>query len=348
MMLDQLARMSVNGSSEGRRELLNAVTDLFLVDSMPSDAAIEHYSEIADHSLEAMESTDRAAYAERVAAEPTLPNPVAKRLAGDSEYAVAHLVLKLSPVLTDGDLAAIAVTHPQSHLMAIAQRVSLSESVTDILVDRGNQKVLRTVSGNDGASFSDDGMEKLIKRGGEDIRVATNLANRSDRLPASQAKRVLQIAAQLSTGNSGPDYQTEIISGEAPKRVVREAREKRLEVRLLIADLKDGKRAVDDVVQSLVREDRAFDLAQILSTVSDIPNSQILRALLQKEPSGIAVACRSVGLGPDAFRSILELRASRLDLPTSKIDGEVESYNQLPTEMSERAVRFLKMRSAVA
>jgi hypothetical protein len=128
---------------------------------------------------------------------------------------------------------------------------------------------------------------------------------------------------------------------------VREAREKRLEVRLLIADLKDGKRALDDIVKSLVREDRAFDLAQILSTVSDIPNSQILRALLQKEPSGIAVACRAVGLSADAFRSILELRASRLDLPASKVDGEVESYNQLPAEMSERAMRFLKMRSAV-
>lgn len=346
-MLDRLARMSANGSSEGRRELLNAVTDLFLVDAEPSIAAVEHYTEIADHSLESMESRDRAAFAERVAAEPTLPNPIARRLAGDSEYAVAHLVLKLSPVLSDGDLAAIAVTHSQSHLMAIAQRISLSESVTDILVDRGNQKVLRTVSGNDGASFSDDGLDKLIKRGGEDIQVARNLAGRSDRLPASQAKRVLQIAAQVSAANSAPDYQTEIVSGDAPRNVVREAREKRLEVRLLIADLKDGKRALDDVVKSLVREDRAFDLAQILSTVSDIPNSQILRALLQKESSGIAVACRSVGVGPDAFRLILELRASRLDLPASRIDGEVESYNELPAEMSERAVRFLKLRSAV-
>ena len=347
-MLDQLARLSVNGSSEGRRELLNAVTDLFLVDAEPSEAAVEHYSEIAGHSLDGMESADRAAYAERVAAEPTLPNPVAKRLAGDSEYAVAHLVLKLSPVLTDGDLAAIAVTHSQSHLMAIAQRATLSESVTDILVDRGNQKVLRTVSGNEGANFSDGGFDKLIKRGGEDAQVAANLSKRSERLPASQAKRVLEIASQISAAGSGPDFQTEIISGDAPKHVVREAREKRLEVRLLIADLKEGKRAIDDVVKSLVRQDRAFDLAQVLSTVSDIPNAQILRALLQKEPSGIAVACRAVGLGTDAFRTILELRASRLDLPVSKIDGEVESYVTLPTEMSERAIRFLKMRSAVA
>jgi uncharacterized protein (DUF2336 family) len=347
-MLDRLARMSADASSEGRRELLNAVTDLFLIDSEPSDAAVEHFAEIADRSLTVMSGDDKAVYAERVAAEPTLPNPVARRLASDSEYAVAHLVLKLSPVLTDADLAAIAVTHPQSHLVAIAQRVSLSESVTDILVERGNQKVLRTVSGNDGAHFSDVGLDKLIERGGEDIQVQRNLAGRSEQLPTSQAKRVLQIAAQISMSNGSPEYATETVSGDAPKRVARQAREKRLEVRLLIADLKDGKRELDDIVATLAREDRAFDLAQILSTLSDVQNAHVLRALLQKESSGIAVACRSAGVGREAFRTILELRASRLDLPATQVARDVESYEQLATELSDRAMRFLKMRSKVA
>jgi uncharacterized protein (DUF2336 family) len=347
-MLDRLARMSADASSEGRRELLNAVTDLFLIDAEPSDAAVEHYADIADRSLAAMVGDDRAVYAERVAAAPTLPNPVARRLASDDEYSVAHLVLKLSPVLTDADLAAIAVTHPQSHLVAIAERVSLSESVTDILVERGNQKVLRTVSGNDGAQFSDVGLDKLIERGGEDIQVQKNLAGRSEQLPASQAKRVLQIAAQLSMAGGSPEYATEIISGDVPKRVARQAREKRLEVRLLIADLKGGKRQLDDVLASLAREDRAFDLAQVLSTVSDVQNAHVLRALLQKEPSGIAVACRSAGVGREAFQAILELRSSRLGLPASQVGRDVESYEQLPAALSERAMRFLKMRSNVA
>jgi uncharacterized protein (DUF2336 family) len=347
-MLDRLARMSADASSTGRRELLNAVTDLFLVDDEPSEAAAEHYADIADRSLNVMGTEDRAVYAERVAAEPSLPGPVARRLAGDDEFAVAHLVLKLSPVLTDGDLAAIAVTHPHSHLVAIAQRVSLSESVTDILVERGNQKVLRTVSGNEGAQFSEGGLDKLIERGGEDIQVARNLAGRADKLPGAQAKRVLQIAAQLSMNNSAPEYATEVISGEIPKRVARQAREKRLEVRLLIADLKENRRELDDIVTSLVREDRAFDLAQVLSAVSDIPNAQLLRALLQKEASGIAVACRSAGVGVEAFRSILELRGSRLDLSPSSLERDAASYAQLPAELSDRAVRFLKMRSAVA
>lgn len=66
-------------------------------------------------------------------------------------------MLKLSPVLTDTDLAAIAVSQSQRHLMAIAERARLSESVTDILVERGDRGVLHAVSANDGASLSDKG-----------------------------------------------------------------------------------------------------------------------------------------------------------------------------------------------
>lgn len=76
----------------------------------------------------------------------------------------ARLVLSLS-VLTDTDLAAIAVSQSQQHLVAIAERARLSESVTDILVERGDQKILHTVSANEGANFSDRGFDRLLERG---------------------------------------------------------------------------------------------------------------------------------------------------------------------------------------
>jgi hypothetical protein len=345
-MLDELARLSADATSEGRRRLLNAVTDLFLHDSEPSEEAQGHFSDIATRSLEKMDTPDRKDYADRVAAEPGLPRKVATTLASDPDAEVAKLVLKLSPVLTDADLAAIAVTHSQQHLLAIAERATLSENVTDILVDRGDRQVLRTVSGNEGAAFSDQGFDKLVQRGGADATVRRNLDSRRASLPVAQARRVMQIAAQVAarTDHSHP---VELISGEAPKRVVREARERRLELKLLIADLKDGRRTIDDVVSILSRDDRAFDLAQIISTFSEIPNAQALRALLQPESSGIAVACRALGVGPDAFRSVLALRAKRLDLPEARIDTEVAQYAALPAEMSERAMRFLKVRAKV-
>jgi hypothetical protein len=345
-MLDELARLSSDATSEGRRRLLNAVTDLFLHDTEPSEEAQEHFSDIATRSLDKLGTPDRKDYAERVAAEPGLPRKVATTLASDPEADVAKLVLKLSPVLTDADLAAIAVTHSQAHLVAIAERATLSENVTDILVDRGDRQVLRTVSGNEGAAFSQSGFDKLVQRGGDDAAVRRNLQTRRDSLPVAQARRVMQIAAQAAA-RSESGHQVELISGEAPKRVVRQARERRLELKLLVADLKDGRRTIDDVVTILARDDRAFDLAQVISTFSEIPNAQALRAMLQPESTGVAVACRALGVGNEAFRTVLELRAARLGLPVAKIDEEVASYAALPAETSERAMRFLKMRGKV-
>ncbi|TVR08125.1 MAG: DUF2336 domain-containing protein [Salinarimonadaceae bacterium] len=347
-MLERLSEISADRSSEGRRELLNAVTDLFLVDNPQSEKATDHYAEIANRSLDVMNDAHRADYAGRVAAEATLPNAVAKRLATDESAEVAQLVLRLSPVLTDADLAAIAASHSQEHLAAIAERVSLSETVTDILVERGDKQVLRTVSGNDGAAFSDDGLDTLIKRGGSDHEVTDNLSRRADSLPAEHARRVLQIAAQMSVSGGGPDHVTEKISGDQPASLARMARERRLEIRLLIADLKEGKRQLDDVIVTLAQDDRAFDIAQVLSTFSDIPNTQALRALLQKDASGVAVACRAIGIGPAAFGSVLELRASRLGLTPKQVRRDLAEYENMAVEISERALRFLKFRNKVA
>ena len=173
------------------------------------------------------------------------------------------------------------------------------------------------MSGNEGAAFSESGFDKLVERGRGDAAVRRNLQTRRDSLPVSQARRVMQIAAQAAsrTDHANP---VEIISGEEPKRVVRQARERRLELKLLIADLKDGRRTIDDVVTILSRDDRAFDLAQVISTFSEIPNAQALRAMLQPESTGIAVACRALGVDKDAYRAVLELRAKRLGLPEAK------------------------------
>lgn len=336
-MLDQLKDLSRDPSPEARRKLLHSITDLFLIEADPADAVKDHYAQIADRSLAGMEGADRAVYAQRVAAAPTLPQTVARKLASDDDVAVASVVLKLSPVLTDADLAAIAVTHSQQHLVAIAQRATLSETVTEVLVERGDGQVLRTVSGNEGAQFSGQGMSRLIERGAADPEVSRNLVSRAERLPPEQAQRVLQIAAAAGEGGAVG----------APHGMARQARERRLEVRILIADLKDKRRTLDDVIVMLSGQDRAFDLAQVLSHASSIPNAQILKALLQPDASGIAVACRSLAVSGAAFRAVLSLRAARLNQTPRQLERDATAYDELEGDVSDRAMRFLKVRSTV-
>ncbi|WP_199092010.1 DUF2336 domain-containing protein [Bosea sp. ASV33] len=340
-MLRNLTRMPAEMSSDSRRQLLHAVTDLFLLDHEPTEAVKEHYGEIAAGSLGHLGDEDRKGYADRVAAMPTLPHNVALTLGGDGNAEVARLVLSLSPVLTDTDLAAIAVSQSQQHLVAIAERARLSESVTDILVERGDQKVLHTVSANEGAAFSDRGFDRLLERGERDAAITDALARRSDLAP-NRAQRVLRIVEQFSDGSSAAP------ATEASVSLARQARQQRLEVKLLLSDLAAKVREVDDVLVMLADEDRAYHLSQVLSEIAGISIEQALRVLMQRDSSGIAVACRSLGIGSTAFRAILQLRARRLYFSSRDVDDDVDAYEKLDLATAERTLRFLKLRTKIA
>lgn len=341
-MLISLTRMPAELSSDSRRQLLNAVTDLFLLDDAPNEVSQAHFGDIAMRSLPHLETDARREYADRVAATPTLPRDVAVTLASDADSDVARLVLKLSPVLTDTDLAAIAVSQSQRHLMAIAERVRLSESVTDILVERGDREVLHTVSANEGASLSEKGFDRLIERGGNDSQISLALSIRSDLTP-NRAERVMRIVEQLSDDGalwSKPSTQAVTLA--------RQARQQRLEVKLLLADLTTGTRPLDEVVTMLAEEDRAFHLALVFAQVASLSTEQALRVLMQRDASGIAVACRALGLGTDAFEAILTLRSRRLIFAKDRVKDDLKSYAALDPAMAERTMRFLKLKTRLA
>lgn len=331
-MLQSLSRMPSDMSSDSRRQLLNAVTDLFLLDEEPSDAAKEHYGEIALHSLGHLGSKDRKHYADNVAAVPSLPHQVAVTLASDADAEVARLVLRLSPVLNDSDLAAIAVSQTQAHMLAIAERTRLSSGLTDILVERGNSAVLQTVSGNEGAEFSETGFDRLVERGRGDTAIGEALARRSDLTP-ERAKRVLRIVDEINGDTTN---------------LARQARQQRRELRLLIADLQAGERKLDDVAAMLADEDRAVHLAQLMASFADISNEQALRVVLQREVTGAAVLCRLLDLSPATYKSVLELRGRRLYFTTQDLSDDIDAYKQLDKATAERTMRFLRLKTKVS
>ncbi|WP_186420747.1 DUF2336 domain-containing protein [Bosea sp. CS1GBMeth4] len=334
-MLHSLSRMPAEMSSESRRKLLNAVTDLFLLDVDPSEAAKDHYGEIALRSLPHLATEERRHYADSVAEVETLPRQVAVSLANDGDSEVARLVLRLSPVLTDTDLAAIAVSQTQQHLAAIAERARLSEGVTDILVERGDTTVLRTVSGNEGAQFSDHGFDRLLQRGGDDAVVGEALARRSDLSP-QRVERVLRIVEQIADQSE---------RGAEAETLARQARQQRLEVKLLLADLRTRTRTLDDVVTMLAEEDRAFHLAQVIAASAEVTNEQALRVLMQRDVSGIAVLARTLELGKDTFHAVLQLRGRRLYFKAKDIEDDLRDYVQLDMATAERTMRFLRLKT---
>ncbi|HEV7259381.1 MAG TPA: DUF2336 domain-containing protein [Bosea sp. (in: a-proteobacteria)] len=340
-MLHSLFKLAAETSSDARRRLLHAVTDLFFYDPEPTGMSKHHYGEIALRALPHLDAEARQGYADEVAAEPNLPRSVANALAGDPESEVARLVLRLSPVLTDRDLAAIALNQSQDHLAAIAERVRLSESITDILVERGDNGVLKTVGANEGAEFSEEGFDRLLERGRDEPAIPRTVAIRSD-LTDGRAERVMRLLVELGEDDLEPRPQSEAVD------IVRQARQQRLEVSLLLKDLKAKERAIDDVLIMLANEDRAYHLAQVIARSSDIGVEQALRALLRRDVSGIALACRALDVGFPAFAAILGLRSRRLMFANKDHEEDLRRYAQIDQTAAERGMRFIRMKAKVA
>ncbi|MDP3548571.1 MAG: DUF2336 domain-containing protein, partial [Phreatobacter sp.] len=172
-IIEELEDVISHGTSDRRVETLRRVTDLFLRDAdRYTESQIELFDDVIGRLSTAMEKAVRQELAERLAPVMSAPKTVIRSLAQDDEIDVARPILLLSSQLDDKTLAAIARTKSQDHMLAIAGRKSVSETVTDVLVDRGNAHVAFSVASNDGARFSTRGYDALVERSRNDDLLA--------------------------------------------------------------------------------------------------------------------------------------------------------------------------------
>ena len=104
-------------------------------------------------------------------------------------------VLIQSERLDDPTLVENARKKSQEHLLAISRRRSLSEMVTDVLLERGDQQVVLSTAENRGAKFSEAGFEMLVQRSAGDDRLTGCVGSRPD-IPPHLFLKLLAIASE--------------------------------------------------------------------------------------------------------------------------------------------------------
>lgn len=177
--LNELNDAISKGSDEGRARALWHATDL-LIEGHYTEDQIWIFGEVIGKLSEEIERTTRAKLSERLAHSGNAPFSITKLLAADDSIDVAGPVLQFSQRLDLNSLISTARNKSQAHLLAISKRSSLPVAVTDELVVRGDQKVLRSVTANNGARFSDFGFLHMIKRSEGDAILAEQLGLRRE------------------------------------------------------------------------------------------------------------------------------------------------------------------------
>src|SRR3984893_8723991 len=180
-IIDELEDAVQNGSQEKRVETLRQVTNLFLHEGERlNEDQIKVFDDVLCLLIARVETRARAELGKRLAPIDYAPFDTIQHLARDSEIEVAGSVLSHSSRLRTSDLVEIASTRGQDHLFAISSRSNLPEAVTDVIVDRGERKVIRKLANNASARFSEAGYSGIVARAETDDDLTEILGLRID------------------------------------------------------------------------------------------------------------------------------------------------------------------------
>src|ERR1700738_5400815 len=169
----------LRGTPESRMRGLKHTADLLIAGTYSADE-IWTFGEVIGRLADEIEVAARAQLARRLARFDKAPVNIIHKLAFDDSIDVAGPVLQESEGLETYALVANARTKSQPHLLAISKRKSIEETVTDVLVTRGNREVVNSVANNRGAQFSGFGFLHMVKRAEGDSILAEQLGLRKD------------------------------------------------------------------------------------------------------------------------------------------------------------------------
>lgn len=166
-----------------RSTALHQITDLFVGGAdLYSGEQIALFDEVMGRLIKKM---DRARLAELSGALAGIGNAPARVLAGLARHTdptVYGPILERSKALPDTDLIEIADKDriDPSVLAKIAARGELSETITDVLLKRGNAAVRRQVLDNPKAQVSEMGFARVVSAINGDKALATAIAARPE------------------------------------------------------------------------------------------------------------------------------------------------------------------------
>ena len=337
-----------SGSPEKRVNSLREVTTLFLHGGEHlSEDQIKIFDNVLCVLVSRVETRARAELSNSLSKLDYAPLELIQRLARDDHISVAGSVLPHSSRLTETTLVEVASTKGQDHLMALSGRPNLTEAVTDIIVDRGENQVIRKLAGNTTARFSETGYSELMVRAEADDELTELLGMRVD-LPAAQLRELLRRATETVRNRllaSAPrDMRDEI------ERVLKTFADAARSDGLSGRDFTMAEEAVkrmkgmnelnDNAMVWFAEARRYREIAAGLGLLNGVPTAVIAKVLEGPRADLVLIPCRSAGLKWPAVEKILYHRPVKHAIDTGTLKLAEKDYGRLSYDTAQRTLRF--------
>jgi uncharacterized protein (DUF2336 family) len=351
-LIDELISSVAIGGAKHRLHVLQRITDLFVAGSRRySSEQISLFDDVLQQLATEVEGKARAKLAHRLARMDTAPPQLMRVLAFDNAIDVAGPVLANSPLLSDDDLVENAATKSQKHLYAISQRLKLSESVTDVLVKRGNRRVVRTVAGNPGARFSLAGYGKLTARARYDRKLTLTVGQRSD-IPRQYFLKLLEnasasVRAKLEAANPQAAAAIRNAIDEVAITMQHEVRKASHEYAIAARDAKRrfNSHPVTEVNVHAPAQAQEFEKTVVaLAKLGRFPVDMVERALLDEGEDMVLLLARAAGCSWVTTRELLLMFAAKRKILPEDLLKAFERFDRLSPDTAQRVIRFHERR----
>ncbi len=352
-LIDELERALSTGSEPQRIAMLSRITDLFVADAERfSVEQIRLFDDLMTRFVAVIEAEARAKLAGRLATVSNAPTGVIRTLAFDDDIAVARPVLRDSNRIEESDLVANANTKSQQHLLAIAERQALSETITDVLVTRGDAQVAQSVAKNPEARFSFAGFGALVRRSSGDDDLAKLVGARGD-LPRTQMLRLLdeasaKVRAHLLAQNPDSDGVVRNVVAEVDGSLRSELGGSSFNyaaARPEIEALHKAGKLNEAAIGGFAREKRFEEAAVGLSLLCEVNLDVVERALLAPASEVLLILVKIAGFSWPTAKSLLFLKAGEKGMAPHDLDEALASFGRLNVGTARKVLGFYNQRA---
>jgi uncharacterized protein (DUF2336 family) len=354
-LLSQLEEAVKAGTPERRVDMLRRVTDLFLGESQRlTEEQVAVFDDVLIHLTQRIETKALMQLSSCLAPVDNAPVEVVRSLSRHDEIAVAGPVITQSKRLSEQDLIEIAQSKGQGHLLAMSGRSSLQQSVTDVLIERGDMEVRRTLALNAGAQFSEFGFASLVRKSHGDEALTESLGLRLDiplQLLAQLLARATETVRARLIAAAKPESQEKIQQALASIAidVVRHAAGPRdfAAAESLVDTLNRQGKLNEAVLTDFVKQGKYEEMTATLALFCSVKSDVVERILKNVNHESVVVVCKAAKLSWPTARLVLENRFAHHMLSQQELDAAKDAFLELSQEVAQRSMRFMQVQEAV-
>jgi len=318
---------------------------------MYTEEHVALFDDVIGRLSRGIEAKVRAELSNRLAPVANAPLTIIKALGSDDAIEVAAPVLTQSIRLRDDDLVEIINTKGQGHMLAISAREHIGHIVTDVLVERGDRQVMRTIARNAGARFSDAGFGVLVQRSQQDDILAESVGLRRD-LPQDLFAKLFSEASdavQQKLATANPAQVNDIrrvlsgITADAVGSADQPVRDYS-EARIVVEALHTSNALDENQVCSFAKMAKFEETAVAMELLCEFPIDAIERVFQSENPELILILAKSIDFSWETTNHIMHLCPNSPYWSQFKIESFQSHFDKLQIATAQRVIRFYKVR----